>query len=272
MAVVEVTMRGTPEAPILDFIFPEGIPGPAGGLVSTSLVTNTDLDGVLTAGAYSCSSSVDAATSALMHLPMHESGSLYVTYSNSASIQIQMYVTNTKSIYVRRRFNSVWNAWRHFGTTRTDLTAGRAMYAWDDANSREQLIYGDTGVRNVYQDQAWLDGIFNTGLTLHSSNVARVRRTNNVVELLYAFDKSGSGSVTAPSAFPLGFRPASTFVTLATNSSLATVRTYHPGGTGLFVHQSLAAQLNVSASFVYTTTDPWPTSLPGVAIGTIPNL
>lgn len=174
--------------------------------------------------------------------------------------------------YRRQYYNGTWTPWHSFNATRVDQTAGRVIYQWDNLNSREQLIYGDTGIRNVYQDQAWLDALFNTGAVLNSSNFLRVRRVGSVVELMYAMDKAGSGSVTAVAGFPLGFRPQSPWNGLGITSGLGMVRAYHPGSTSALIHQSQAMQLNVSVSLTYTTTDPWPATLPGTAVGTIPNL
>lgn len=140
--------------PELDFEFyiPAGSKGDPGGFTSTVVAANTDLDLLLTEGLYQCTIGTDANASALAHLPMHEAGSLMITKSGNNSVQIQTYITNTKSIYVRRRFSGAWGPWRAFTPSRTDLTAGRAMYTWDEQNQREQLTYGDTGWRNVTAD------------------------------------------------------------------------------------------------------------------------
>ena len=85
---------------------------------------------------------------------------------------------------------------------RVDETVGYRVFLWHPATAAEQMVYGDTGVRD-------------TGAGV-------VRRTGNVVET----------TVTDPKTLPAGFKPART------------------GATGP----------------VYTTTDPWPTELPGTKI------
>lgn len=158
------------------------------------------------------------------------------------------------------------------GSVRFDETAGRAIYRYDPINSREQLIYGDTGHRNILADSGWIAALTSAGVVdFNAGNLVRLRRIGYECELFMALDKAASGSATMAASFPLGFRPVGPFTALGANSGFVIVRAYHGGGTTGLNWNTTAAAAAASITFRYTTTDPWPTTLPGTAIGTIPN-
>jgi hypothetical protein len=260
----EVRVIGTAPNQSLDFYIPRGPKGDPGGITSTILAAGTNLDSVITAGAYSITSGVTAGDSALANLPMHEAGSLVVTMSGNNSVQIQTYTTNTKSIYVRRRFSGSWNPWRHFGTSRTDQTAGRVMYSWDEVNQREQLTYGDTGWRDVSAD-----------LLGGATGTMRLRRVGNVVDISMALSlPEGLISGTMVYALPLGFRSSyfKGYYGTRPSGNLATCYV-RPNANNVY----LGLPSNWSTSWgtlewtgTFTVSEAWPTTLPGTALGSIP--
>lgn len=140
-----------------------------------------------------------------------------------------------------------------------DNTVGRRAFAWDLANNRQQMIYGDTGLRDV----SALDPDREVG-------TYNLRRFGNVVTLTAVLVKRlTAGTTTIAGMIPAGFRPDSTqvFVSL----SIA------PGTNEFRVGVSTAGNYSVSSyvvgqytqySITWTTSNAWPTTLPGTAVGT----
>lgn len=255
----EVRVVGEAPNQQLDFYIPRGPKGDPGGLSSTVIPLGTDLDGYVTAGSYSVTNGIDAGASASAHLPFHEAGTLLVTLSQTGGTQIQTYITNTKNIYIRRRFNSAWSAWRSIASTRVDETIGRRIFTYDDANSREQMTFGDTGRRAIVVPEI-------TGGTLY------LRRTGTLV----SFNMVGAVILnnTSPylSAFlPVGFRPyANSYFPYreGTNDPSKAVIAFSNGD--LQVRGVINGAGGVSAFATWDTIDAWPTTLPGTASGSIP--
>jgi hypothetical protein len=142
-----------------------------------------------------------------------------------------------------------------------DQTAGRVIYQWDDLNQREQLIYGDTGWRDV------------KGLTINgwTSTTLQIRRVGQNVMLV--------GVITATAAtsdhyLPVlsGFNPPNA-VYHGFASGTQVPPTFRPLGTDsidYFVTSGgTSGTYNIQANYLTTVT--WPTTLPGIASGTIPN-
>lgn len=254
-----------------EFYIPQGPKGdPGGWSASTVLSTGQSLDTVVTSGIYLNPSANNAAG------PSNDlgyGGHLEVIASANWIVQRYTLIANPREIYVRiRNSSNTWSSWYTSTTQRVDQTAGRVIYQWDDVNNREQIVYGDTGWRDIKDDTAWNTAVFPTGLDKHSANTVRVRRVGSSVELMYAADKNSTAAVTATAAFPSGFRPTGVVVSLGSNSGLGLVRAYHGGGASNIIYQAPNAVSAVTFYFHYQTSDPWPTSLPGVAIGTIPNI
>ncbi|AXC38648.1 hypothetical protein QCN37_gp22 [Arthrobacter phage Tatanka] len=137
-----------------------------------------------------------------------------------------------------------------FATQRIDQSAGRTIYTWDDLNQREQLIYGDTGWRNLSQAP-------------ETSNVF-LRRNGSMVQLQFTNHASPGGNYVFPTQLPTGFRPTialeAPFRQGAMAYGNAKMVSVTSAGTTTF-WGSLAD--TVSAVVVFMTADPWPTSLPG---------
>lgn len=265
-AQVWVRNAGTPEIEF-DFYFPRGSKGEPGGIVVTSLPAATNLDQVTAAGLYSCTTGMTAPESALANLPMHEAGSLLVTTSGANSVQIQTYTTNTKAIYVRRRFSGAWSAWRSYAHTRTSEAAGRAMYAWDELNQREQLIYGDTGWRDI-----------SSSLIGGASGTAFIRRFGGVLEVSLSLTLAdGTPNGTKVLSLPAGFISSYFKGYFPARAAGDATKTVFFRWTNNELYMGLPAAYSSSwgvleISSVFTSTANWPTVLPGVAASSIPNL
>lgn len=133
-------------------------------------------------------------------------------------------------------------------------TAGRTVTVWDYLNNREQLIYGDTGERDI-----------STLLTGATGRVT-VSRVGSMVNLSFegvAPSDSTSGLILT---LPVGFRPSNRkdFTMPATTAGAAWRSTYilTNGGVGVW---SRGTSDNYRFYISFRTSEPWPTSLPGVA-------
>jgi len=231
-------------------------------------LTTQDLNDVTTAGAYRQPAG-PSATLARNYPYAGNSGVLEVFDFNGSAGYMQRFTTNggasgdMRGFYQRRKTNSTtWGAWQYIARQRVDTTAGRAIYTWDDISGRDQLVYGDTGLRNVTADIA---GAAATGLQL--------RRVGQLVELsIDTLTVSASGTVTFYT-LPTGFRPAGTRrnVISATGGPSAG-RNLLTNTSGTVVLGAAVTGETYNTSLTFFTSDPWPTTLPGAALGTIPNL
>lgn len=130
---------------------------------------------------------------------------------------------------------------------------GRTVTVWDTLNNRDQIIYGDTGLRDL---TSMVDPTFNKlpGMVL-------VRRNGNIVTLSInsiGREAAGAGNVIL-FTLPQGLRPEAnrydwTFRDLRCAAlSGGNVYITNPGASVDYL------------SFTFATQDPWPTALPGVA-------
>jgi hypothetical protein len=194
----------------------------------------------------------------------------------STVFQIWHPMTNPQLTYKRMYSTGVWTPWKAQASVRVDQTAGRAIYQWDELNNREQLIYGDTGVRFV---DSWVNAALfdNTG----TARTITARRYGNLVSMSGQMLSTATVSVGSTLfTFPAGFRPermievtalhtaASTPCRIVSGNGTNTINFYPYGNAALTFGSAQIIQF----SLTYTTVDPWPTSLPGLASGAIPNL
>lgn len=161
----------------------------------------------------------------------------------------------------------VWEPWRSIPTQRVDTTAGRVVYTWDDVNAREQIIYGDTGMRDV-------SSLLTNGWST-SSGVVYLRRVGWTVLLAIA-NLSSAGNPTADVVIPAisGFNGSMGWVKFASAIRVGQLFTHKPS-IGLIVASTLSGWADtggVRDQFTWHTNDAWPTTLPGTAVGTIPNV
>lgn len=140
-------------------------------------------------------------------------------------------------------------------------TAGRTVSVWDYLNNREQLIYGDTGVRNI---SSWFasPAIVNT---------AQISRSGNIVTLAVLSltpNLASQGDILTGGTIPAGFRPAMDLQGWSVINDVSK-RPYdgafliRSNGGARYYAASLSQRVNFTIS--WRTDDPWPNSLPGVA-------
>lgn len=248
----------------------QGVKGDPGGIVLGTSTGTNNLNTITASGLYRQDNSANATLA--NNYPVVAPGVLTVYERVAGTSLVQNYQTITGTLsyearvfYTRVLQGGVWSPWRAYASSRVDQTAGRVIYQWDDLNNREQLIYGDTGIRRVETD-------FKNGWT---ASIASLRRVGNVVTMgVYNINPTAR---TADIAYtvPTGFRPA------AYGGNIAFPVSHTTAGTAFTQITSVGDMYpNVSAISAngyicvgnWTTADSWPTTLPGTAAGTIPNL
>ena len=257
-----------------EFYFPQGPKGDPGGIVDGVILGTADLNTIVTTGLYR---QIDTSgTGSLVRNYPYPSGygTLLVLVTSGGDVEQTFYPQfynseiDGRTFYRRNRSNGIWNPWRAFNSTRVDQTAGRAMYQWDDLNNREQLIYGDTGWREVSSNL--LNGATATQFQLRRRNDSIYARINTL--------KLPSTSITdAIFIPPAGFRTTIDSTGLL-REQIATGNAFgFTYGGNVVLYGTVATGANntthrFSGLLQATTDEPWPTTLPGVADGTIPNL
>ncbi|HAY42804.1 MAG TPA: hypothetical protein DCY59_04310 [Micrococcaceae bacterium] len=140
-----------------------------------------------------------------------------------------------------------------------DQSAGRVVKVWDYLNNREQLIYGDTGERDI------------SALLVNAAGVVRLQRTGGTVHLYMQTIAPATATSGVFLTLPSGFRPSTQRAfqlnTTSAGTAYRSAYMFTSGGVGVWLPATTD-----SYSFMYTfpTANPWPTTLPGVAVGSIP--
>ena len=270
----EVRVVGTGANQTLDFYFPQGPKGDPGGFnAATVLGSSVNLDDIKIPGLYRQTTATSAT--ALNNYPLTSSGALVVYEAANTGEVIQSFMPYgggsaavVRSIFWRRYFGGAWSSWISYSSTRFDHTAGRVMYQWDHLNNREQLIFGDTGWRSLTPANGW------------TATQIMLRRDGRTV-FLHALNITG-GSATSDAVtevLPVGFRSnnfaVSVRVPVVTGTNIDTTRVAAVDITtqALRVFGAAYSSLTTPSSItsIYETNDPWPTTLPGSASGSIPN-
>ena len=249
---------------------PTGLTGPKGdpgGIVLGTVIDTVDLDTLKTAGVYRRTSTGTGLLA--LHYPADvDSGVLIVHVRLPDQTIFQEFHTfnrlssGSRGYYLRTFSGSVWTAWAFIPSQRVDQTAGRAIYTWDHLNDREQLVYGDTGSRDIVASNGG-NGTF---------AALKVRRVMNMVEVVcVAWVPNASGNI-APFAVNLGVGFRSTHTTPITAIHNNAPASGVMSNVGAITVYSVTSGASVSFVTQYFTPDPWPATLPGVASGAIQNL
>lgn len=263
--IAEVTVDGAAPNQVINFVLPKGDPG---GWVVGTVLGDVSLDTIITPGLFRTTNPTFATTAnkypltgangtCALEVQLHSTGAILQRFNPVFG------VASGKVIYQRTLFSGAWTPWHAFNSTRTDQTAGRAIYQWDDLNNREQLIYGDTGWRNIAP--LLVDGtIVGNGL-----NIRRVGYWVDITVNAWKPGKTGPSALLAE--LPNGFRTINTREIVARQGTSIV----HPQMdyllSGITVNSADATNA-VSFTYGFSTRDQWPTTLPGTAVGTIPNL
>ena len=152
----------------------------------------------------------------------------------------------------------------------TDESVGRRLFQWDANNSRWQQTFGDTGWRDVTGSIAAGLAATNPTLTLY------VRRHGIRVSWLLFEGAAGTatGLVNILAAVPAGFNQTPTVSTYAAyplmNYATGTITLESVYMSSFDMNTAGWTTIRHTGSWSYTTTDAWPTALPGTASGSIP--
>ncbi|UVK62842.1 hypothetical protein SEA_UZUMAKI_20 [Arthrobacter phage Uzumaki] len=266
----QIWIRGTAPDQIIDLYVPRGAKGDPGGYIAGTTLGTNDLNNIKTAGIYRQDDGTKA--SLLLNYPVVSSGIIHVdervTGASGSLMQTFYPFLGSSGINPRhfyRRYmvaGSTWGPWEMYASQRIDQSAGRAIYTWDQLNSREQLIYGDTGWRNVTSL---------AGVAVASGSIFMRRFISSVEIQIDSVTLSGTPNgtlVTAPAGFRSSFMGYFGVIHGPTRGS----RSLYVGSNGDMAYNNANAGEVMLNRLTWTTTEAWPTSLPGTAYGSIPNI
>ncbi|QTF82129.1 hypothetical protein SEA_PRAIRIE_32 [Arthrobacter phage Prairie] len=274
----EVRVTGQAPNQQLEFYIPRGAKGEPGGIALGAILGTTDLNDIKTSGVYRQVSATYATPAA--NYPEACAGTLTVLEVAAGTHLEQEFrpmwfsptIRHSQLAYRRTFFNGIWQPWRVYSAIRVDQAAGRAVYVWDNVNNREQIIYGDTGLRDITT--------MSDPSTFNHARALYIRRVGSSVQISGQMGTNIAGSYFSFwNAIPVGFRsnPSAEGTALLIRSNTNLVRAYvtsnnlqiqavHGGTLGAF-----AAGDVININLKYDTTDPWPTSLPGTGVGSVAN-
>lgn len=234
------------------------------GVVGTVLGT-VDLNLVTVVGSYT--QSIAASATLARNYPIANSHGVLEVIATSGVI-LQRYTPLGSAIlsgvvYQRRYFTgtSTWTAWAALTSQRVDQAAGRAIYTYDDLNNRDQMVYGDTGWRDVSANLAngWTGALY-------------IRRVGVTIEVVGRGLDSASATSSQLYTLPSGFMPPRDIPLFARPAASSAPPAYGSIGTAAIGVATGIALNGNSFQAIYSTITSWPTTLPGTAVGTIPNL
>jgi hypothetical protein len=298
----DATITGTAPNRKLNLILPQGPVGPANTLTVGEVVTGpetpgatgpqglkgdkgdtgswgngttlgaTDLNTITVAGVYCQTNSSGSQSPLSNNYPYNGGYGVLKVFTTAAPADViqefygQSYAAamDARGFWRRNRSNSVWSPWRFHASARVDQTAGRAIYQWDDVNNREQLVYGDTGWRDIVS--------LYLGSTIVTPQL-RIRREGQTVTIVFqGYPPAGASSI-LQNTIPVGFRPSIglnlRFAGVQISSTLPPQATVSSGNSLSIDNAQGSGEYTFVAT--YPTNDAWPTTLPGVASGSIPN-
>lgn len=273
-----------------DFYIPRGSKGEPGGFTLGTALDNAvdsgngrfNLDDVKTSGIYRMTATNDNLL--IRNYPRnYDTGILEVfeRVPGQTIIQVWHSLNINSRVTFERGYVNGWQPWRMYASTRVDQTAGRAIYQWNDTALQDQLVYGDTGLRQMALPSHVTAG--NWFIRRHNYDVyIYIQFTainNNAGQDAHTYEVLPAGSI------PVGFQPPVSVpisgfgrIGAANQRQPLTAFLYSAGRIALEKDETNAGGAiinNSAASFYfgihYTTTQAWPTVLPGSASGSIPN-
>ncbi|QCG76950.1 hypothetical protein SEA_SCUTTLE_2 [Arthrobacter phage Scuttle] len=274
-----------PLNPKFEFYFPRGSKGDPGGIVNpTNIGAGYDWNNLIVSGTY-YASGADLAGQPNSPPSMAIGVNIIVQARNAAIVtQYANTVSNAHSqiLFQRSLVSGVWSPWKVFRNTSIDNSAGKVLTIWDESANRSQMIYGDTGLRQMtLPDNVtagnWFIRRVGSSVYIYTQFTAI---NNNTGQDSHTYEVLPAGSI------PAGFQPPVSVpivgfgrIGVSNQRQPITAFLYATGRIALEKDETNAAGAvinNTAASFYfgihYTTTQVWPASLPGSASGVIPNL
>lgn len=181
------------------------------------------------------------------------------------------------TVVSRRMAGGVWAGWRPTASLRTDQTAGRSMHLFDEINTRDQVIYNDTGLRDISAAVTWND----TRSDPAKTRTAFISRYGKHVTLRATFALppgfvTAFGPIFDPGSILTAFRPVATWPVAQFHDG-GNVPTLGVVGVDVACRLSAAYIAGWTTAGLYTmaatwvTEQPVPATFPGTAVGVIPN-
>ena len=233
----------------------------SGGYVAkTALYTATNDDRVIncTSGTYTITLPT-AVSQAGREFVINNSGSGVITVDGAGSETVAGAATQALSGRGRLRIVSDGSNWVVIDGSYADESVGRRLFQWDANNSRWQMTFGDTGWRDV-----------SAGLEAGTTGEWRMRRVNSTVtHHVYNVTNSSGAMYTIPT----GFRTASygTVIPLTKwDLTAGAVLLNSPAAGSCTLSDGLKGYTGAYYMFTHDTSDAWPATLPGTAVGSIP--
>lgn len=243
------------------------VKGDPGGFSAATDLGTADLNTIVTPGLYRVTQGANVNV-ALNYPVTVNATAVMLVYAVSATNVVQRFEFTIGTLARRVEWHrtsstggATWTSWDAFARQRVDSTAGRVIYTFDDVNFRDQLIYGDTGRRDI---SSICSGTFSGG----KLSIRRVGHTVDLYCVAYVPGVTGQFNM-LESSLPVGFRPSNSRNFWGfQNSQPISVAVGFDGST--INMTTVGSSYLVSFSISYTTTDAWPTALPGVADGGMP--
>jgi hypothetical protein len=144
-----------------------------------------------------------------------------------------------------------------------DESVGRREFSWDTTNSRWQLVYGDTGWRDVSASilSSWTGTLY-------------LRREGNRIDFIGAGLSKTSATADSLLTLPAGFTAAISAVHVGVGIDTTTLGwcPCYMSGTNVIVvpRAAIGAGNQGRVNMTFTSTGAWPATNPGTAVGTIP--
>lgn len=229
-----------------------------------------NLDSITTDGVYKQETTANA-TFARKYPQENIMGTLVVAKVNSANMTQAFTIGGGAGavfplVYFRRMNAGAWGAWRLSTSNTLELTAGLRVRVWDDVNKRDQLVYSDTGLRSIPAQLQ--NGWTATGVYLER----RAYQVTLYVEGLNASAMTNQNFVSLPSGFDLPPNNLGRGLIHSSAAPTATYRVSAPSANILAVASATTAFPLLYGSVTWRTDSAWPATLPGTAVGSIPNV
>ena len=231
-----------------------------GYTAKTALYTATNDDRVIdcTSGTYTITLPT-AVSQAGREFVVTNSGSGVITVDGAGAETVAGAATQSVSGRGHLRIVSDGSNWVVLDGSYTDESVGRRLFQWDANNSRWQMTYGDTGWRDV-----------SAGLEAGTTGEWRMRRVNSTVTH-HVYNVTNSSGVMY--TIPAGFRTVSygTVIPLTKwDLTAGAVLLNSPAAGNCTLSDGLKGYTGAYYMFTHDTSDAWPTTLPGSAVGSIP--
>lgn len=237
----------------------------------------TDLNTIATPGMYFQPGPASATLA--RNYPVASGAGVLEVFVLSSTARIQRYVIHggvagdVRGEYLRRWAGTVWEPWRFIAGQRVDKTAGIAIYTWDDVAAREQLIYADTGTRDITALVAWPSGV---SVTSGSRVLMRRVLWDVTVWIEEGLEASGPVASSVMVMLPAGFVASAQGDTspIYQRNNLAQigmVQTLISGQMSIAFSAASGTGANTRFRHVFKTANAWPSTLPGTAVGSISN-